>query len=246
MGFIIEKKSEIQYEPPKFLCDHHLHKRVSAPLPNAHHFMCITGPAGSGKTSMAVSMLTSKQCYKKVFHEIHVIMPSHSRASLKDDIFEGHRRCYEELDFHTLMHIQDSVKAAAEKKKISLIVMDDVGAALKDASLQRLMKEIIWNRRHTKTSIWCLAQSYNSLPMQIRKSISHLCMFKPVNKKEAELVFSELAYKGKEELDELLRFVFDKPHDFLFLDVPRSAYHKNYDLIKENDAHSIQSEESKS
>jgi DNA replication protein DnaC len=115
MTYAIEAKSDIDYKVPQFLCDHELHKRVTAPLPNGHHFACITGPAGSGKTSMAVSMLTSKQCYKKVFHEVHCIMPAHSRASLKDDIFKGHPRCYDELDYGTLAQIQDATALASEK-----------------------------------------------------------------------------------------------------------------------------------
>ena len=65
--YVVKERSDIEYKPPSFVCDTELHKRVTAPLPNQHHFMCITGPAGSGKTSMAVSMLTSRQCYKKVF-----------------------------------------------------------------------------------------------------------------------------------------------------------------------------------
>jgi hypothetical protein len=229
MGYVVTQKSDILYKAPVFLCDHELHKRVTPPLPNSHHFMCITGPAGSGKTSMAIGMLTSKQCYKKVFHEIHVVMPSHSRASLKDDIFKGHPRCYEELDLTSLAAIQKATAAASKNGKISLVLLDDVGAALKDKHIQRIFKELVWNRRHHKTSIWVLAQSYNSLPMPIRKSISHLCMFKPVNRKEADLVFSELAYKKKDDLDDLLWYVYDKPHNWLLLDVAAGRYHNIFD-----------------
>lgn len=235
-GYELQTRSDILYKPPVFICDNELHRRVTPPLPNHHHFMTITGPARSGKTSFAISLLTSPQCYRKVFHEVHIVMPSHSRRSLKDDIFKDHTRCYEELDYHTLMTIKNATDEAAENNRLSLIVMDDVGAALKDNELQRLLKEIIWNRRHHKTSIWVLAQSYNSLPMQIRKSISHLVMFKPVNRKEADLVFSELAYKEKDDITDLTRFVFDKPHTWLMLDVAENAYYKNFDLIgKKND-----------
>jgi flagellar biosynthesis regulator FlaF len=151
---------------------------------------------------------------------------------MKEDLFKEHPRCYEQLDYNTLSTIKKATAEAAKKDRISLILMDDVGAALKDPEIQRLMKEIIWNRRHHKTSIWVLAQSYNSLPMQIRKSISHLCMFKPVNRKEADLVFSELAYKEKDDLSDLLRFVFDKPHNWLLLDVADRLYYKTFDLIE--------------
>jgi adenosyl cobinamide kinase/adenosyl cobinamide phosphate guanylyltransferase len=230
-NYVVVTKSDIEYKPPQFVCDNELQKRVTPPLPNNHHFMCITGPARSGKTSFAISMLTSPQCYRKVFHEVHVVMPSHSRKSLKDDIFKDHTRCYEELDYHTLSVIKQATSDASEKGRISLILMDDVGASLKDPDIQRELKDLIWNRRHHKTSIWTLAQSYNSLPMQIRKSISHLCMFKPVNRKEADLVFSELAYKEKDDLSDLLRFVFDKPHTWLLLDVADGTYYRNFDLI---------------
>ena len=230
MPYRILEKSEIDLKTPTFLCDKELHKRVTPPLPNNHHFLLIAGPARSGKTSLAVSMLTSRQAYKKVWHEIHVIMPAASRRSLKDDLFEGHKRCYEELDLPTLLHISHAIEDAAERGRQSLILMDDVGAALKDPEIQRVMKSLIWNRRHHATSIWCLAQSYNSLPMQLRKSVSHLALYKP-NRKEAELVFSELVYKSKDDATTMLKFVFQKQHDFLLIDVSNGLFYKNLCLI---------------
>jgi GTPase SAR1 family protein len=44
--------------------------------------MAIIGSARTGKTSMLVNLVSSKQAYRKAFHHVHVDMPSHSVASL--------------------------------------------------------------------------------------------------------------------------------------------------------------------
>jgi len=80
--FRIEKSCILQLNALEFLCDKPIHKQVDPPLPNCPFFMAIIGSAGSGKTSMMVNLLTSEQAYKEVFRSVHIVMPSHSVASL--------------------------------------------------------------------------------------------------------------------------------------------------------------------
>jgi hypothetical protein len=233
MTFSIAKKSKIDWKPPEFLCDKSISRHIEPPLPSSHHFMVICGPAGSGKTSLMLSMLTSKQMYCRAFHHVHLIMPEHSRGSIKNSPFDNHDKNHDELDWPTLEKIKGAVEAASKKKQYSLIIMDDVGAALKDKEIQRQLKQLIWNRRHLRTSIWIMAQSFNSMPMPIRKSISHLAMYKPNNAKEARLLFDELVYMEKEDAAQLMDFVFEHRHDFLFVDIAGGKFYKNFDLIKQ-------------
>ena len=165
--FKIEKRSKLEFKPPVFLCDKCISDKIEAPLPSKPHFMTIVGSAGSGKTSFMVSLLTNKSAYKKTYESVHVVMPKHSVAGLKNNVFKGHDKMYDELDFGTLMKISERVKEDAEEEVNSLVVLDDVTVALKDCQVQRLLRDLILNRRHYRLSIWLLVQTYNTIPVDV-------------------------------------------------------------------------------
>ena len=146
--FSIDKRSSFSLNPPEFSCDRPIHKQIVPPLPCTPFFMTITGSAGSGKTSMLVNLMTSNQAYKKAFHTVHIVMPSHSVASLKKNVFKNHPRMHDELTWSVLDGILESVKEDAKEKYNSLLILDDVTASLKDKGLQQLLKQTIFNRRH--------------------------------------------------------------------------------------------------
>lgn len=230
----LEAKSKIRFKPPAFVCDKCIHEQIEDPLPKSPFFMCIIGSAGSGKTSLAVNLLTSKQAYKRAFHHVHVVMPPRSVESLKKNVFKNHDKMYPELDYETLDTIQERIQEAAKKKEYSLLFMDDVTASLKDNDIGRMMRELIFNRRHLRLSIILLVQSYNAMPLAIRKTMSHFAMFKPRNKKEYAAIFDEIIFLDKDTADQLMRFVFDEPYSFLFSDVDRGKLYKKFDLVKLN------------
>ena len=230
--FAIEKRSKLHLDPPAFLCDKCMHPQIEAPLPTTPFFMAIIGSAGSGKTSMLVNLLTSKQAYKKVFHAVHVIMPSHSVASLKKNVFKNHPRMHDELDYLTLDRIMEQVGEDAEEKMNSLLVMDDVTANLKNLDVQHLLKRLIFNRRHYRLSIMILVQSYNAMPLAIRKTISHFVAYKPRNKAEFRAIFEELIFLDRDTGEALQRFVFDRPYAFLYAVSETNDLYKNFDRIR--------------
>jgi KaiC/GvpD/RAD55 family RecA-like ATPase len=236
MRFSIESHSEFHVKPPVFLCDKKIHDQIVSPLPDRPFFMAIIGSAGTGKTSMLVNLLSSKQAYRKAFHHVHVVMPSHSVASLKRNIFKNHDRMYDDLDWGTLDGIREAVRSSAEGEKSSLLVLDDVTAALKDNEIQRVLRDLIYNRRHYRLSIIILVQSYNAMPLSIRKTLSHFLFYKPRNKKEAAAIFEELTTMPREEADEMMRFVFDPPYAFMFADTGTGELYKNFDRIGIHDA----------
>ena len=101
--------------------------------------------------------------FKKVYESVHVIMPRHSVASLKNNVFKNHDKMHDELDFQTLSGISNKIKEAAEEEENSLLILDDVTVALKDKFVQRLLRDLILNRRHYRLSIWLLVQTYNAI-----------------------------------------------------------------------------------
>jgi hypothetical protein len=214
---VLDRQAQlVQPQAPGFSCDQSIHKQIVPPLPCTPFFLTITGSAGFGKTSMLVNLLTSPQAYKKAVHAVHCIIPAHSVASLKKNIFAKHPRMHDELNFANLDRIYEQLMKDSVEKMSSLLIMDDVTASLKNLEIQMLLKKIIFNRRHYRVSIICLVQSFNAMPLAIRKTISHLACYKPRNKKEMSAIWEEPIFLDKETGEALQRFVFDKPYSFLF------------------------------
>ena len=86
---IVEYQSDFKYQPPAFGCDNVLSKQIKDPLSNKMApFFAFVGSPGSGKSSLAISLLTNPDAYHKVFSKIFICMPPNSRASVKGNIFK--------------------------------------------------------------------------------------------------------------------------------------------------------------
>ena len=90
MSITIKKSDEIKLDIPKFLCDNdavgsHLNDHPLTALLNVYGFTCLIGRPGSGKSSMAISLMTQKEpkIYRKSHHHVIVMMPANSIGSLK-------------------------------------------------------------------------------------------------------------------------------------------------------------------
>ena len=231
---ITEYESDFKYEVPQMGCDNMLSKQIKDPLPNGMcPFMVFIGSAGSGKTSLALSLLTNKDAYHKTFHNIFVVMPPNSRASVKGNIFDKlpEDQVFDELTPEVLQHVKAAAEAESAEKHYTLLFMDDVAIALKDKTIEKLLKELIFNRRHLRLFIWCMVQSYNSMPLSIRKNISHACIFKPRNKKELTLLFDEIMSHSKEEVEAMARHIWKEPFSFMFIDANTGKVYRNFNEL---------------
>ena len=84
-------KANYDFEPVKFNVDESLGDHIKEPFPNKSFFWVICGKPGSGKTSLLINTLVGKnenRVYRKVFDKILLVMPSNSRASMKNSPFE--------------------------------------------------------------------------------------------------------------------------------------------------------------
>ena len=159
-------------------------------------------------------------------------MPSTSRASMKKNIFKNHPedKLFEELDHSSINSITMMLEEASKDKKSTLLILDDVGASLKQLSIQTQLKKIIYNRRHLKVHIILLLQSFISCPREVRKLVNNVVMFKP-SKIEAITLFDELFETNKDDTMKLMRYAYKDPHDYLFLNISNQRIFKNYDEI---------------
>ena len=85
------EQANYNFDPVKFNVDDILGEHIKEPFPNKSFFWVICGKPGSGKTSLLINTLISKnqnRVYRKVFDKILLVMPSNSRASLTKSPFE--------------------------------------------------------------------------------------------------------------------------------------------------------------
>ena len=195
---------------------------------NCHSVNLIIGKPGSGKTNLLFSLFKSKKLMKKVYDKIFLFQPSLSRASMKDKIFDSlpEDQKHDEL---TLDNLQ-MVDSMLDQEGNNCIIMDDMGAYLKDNSIKKLMKEMVYNRRHKHISIFFLVQTWFSVEKDLRKLFSNMFIFR-VSKNELTNIFEEVIEQKKEIITDLSRLVYDVPYNFLFINTDSGRMFKNWDEI---------------
>lgn len=238
----IKKNKKINLDIPKFTCDEnavgkHLNEHPLTELLNIYGFLCIIGRPGSGKTSFAISMITQKEpkIYRKCFHHIILMMPQNSINSLHKNPFKDLENIYNDLNEETINEIYNKIDLFSKEDEKTLLLIDDMTADLKRSKqTMDIMKRLIYNRRHLKLNIIITAQTYNNIPLDVRKNITNLLLFKP-SKPEFESVFSELLENKKDICLNIMKKTYDEKHNFLFVNVPSQRMFKNFDELIIND-----------
>ena len=239
----IQKNKKPKLKACEMICDKELNAKLNkyelTKFLNSHTTNLLIGKPRSGKTSLLYSLFQSSRCLKKCFHNIYLFQPSHSRGSMKDKLFDKlpDDQKYEELDYESLDEVMDRIKMS-DPDHNNCIIFDDMTAYLKDYHVEKLLKELVFNRRHLRTSIFFLCQTYISVPKDLRKLFSNLFIFR-VNKNELKLIFEEqIEDKTKVNLiSEITKLVFDRPFQFLFINTDTQRFFKNFDelLFKDDD-----------
>ena len=105
-----------------------------------------------------------------------------------------------------------------------------MGAYLRDNKIKQLLKELVMNRRHYHMSIFFLCQTYKSLEPDIRKLFSNIFLFK-VSKREMEDIMDEIIEYHADNIDKIIKLVFDRPYNFLFINTDSQRLFKNFDEL---------------
>jgi len=230
------QNNDIQLSIPKFTCDTTLGDHIKEPLPKTSFFMIISGKPASGKTSLAVSLLTSKaknRVYRKCFDHIIIFMPKHSLNSMKKNPFKGlpKDQKFTKLTANNLMTVKKMVKDWSDDDERTLIFVDDMTAYLKDNSLVKLWLDLVNNRRHYHISLMMMVQNYKTVPLHLRKVASHLIFYKSQNKAEIESIRQECVYRDKNDFNKILKFTWRKKHDFLLCNMLTGELYRNFNKL---------------
>ena len=145
----------------KMNCDAPLHEKLDnyemTKFLNCHQSSLIVGKPQSGKTSFLYSLFKSKHILKKVYHKMFLFQPHQSRQSMKDNIFSKlpEEQLYDELTLENLDDVMNKLDDGC-----NAIIFDDMTAYLKDKSVAKRLREILFNRRHLHISVFFLVQNY--------------------------------------------------------------------------------------
>lgn len=192
-------------------------------------FICVVGNSGSGKTSLLVSLLTDRNILKKCFNNVVVAIPETSRRSMKKDPFEDLDPAKQFENLQEIERIYDMLNFYSSENETTLLLIDDCQADLKDTYIANVLNKIKANRRHLKTTIIILLQTFNKLPLSSRKLLNLLITFRP-SKKEWNSI-SELIEYDQDITNNIFKLCFpmedtDK-HHWVLLDIQ----HQKFDFI---------------
>ena len=221
---------------PVFLCDNRLKDDVPSPynlLVDSYKFILWVGRPGSGKTSHLFSLFKDKRCLKKTWNNIILVMPIQSLKSMKgsSNIFKdiSEEKLYDDLADIDI--IREQVKQYADEGENSVIIIDDQMTKLKDPIIEKVLADIVANRRHYRTSIILLTQIYERVPLKLRKLANTVIMMYRPSKRELEMMFDELLEQDRETALEVNKIAFVSPYSWLMVDVPSQKLFAKYDEI---------------
>lgn len=214
---------------------------IPEPLPRKSFGLLIIGKPGSGKTNLLLNLITKRgKCFNRKFDRVFIISPSLSTIK-DDDPFEllPEEQKFESVSVENLESMLDMVKDSGEKV---LFILDDVIAETRgrgNAQVENLLQKIFFNRRHLcgaggSASIIATSQTYNKIDPKLRKSASHLILFENRNKKEQENIFKEVILIPEKEYNDVLKYVYDKKHNFMYIDTTKKEdemLHKNFNKL---------------
>ena len=207
--------------------------------------MIISGKKRTGKTSLWLSMLSSKHLFKDYFGNIFMISPSKEDKTreLREEL-EKEEKYYPELNEPNVKSILDYIKMEMSQQKrkeeklkrklppiYNLLILDDVVSSLPRSFKKNIMTDLFYNHRHYNLTLFVITQSYKNIAPNIRKQADILYVFPMTNLKEIESIQEDWSIP-----DEVLKVAFENEADHPFLTVNlvgnRPIYFRKMDLIK--------------
>jgi len=217
-------------------------KQLSPFLPYVNMSLIIGLPA-SGKSSLIKSLLNgTKQdnLYNDVFHSVYYISPSgtmdlnlpeEKMISLADEPLE---RILEDIIEN------ESGQGEEDEHHHALIILDDaVNYINTNRNATNIFRKICYNGRHilgkfSSLMTMLVSQKIKEISLAIRSQANSIYFFNST-RQEKEVLRDEFLPLDKQEANQLYEYVFDRPHNFLFvnLSMPKNIRNfKNFNQLK--------------
>ena len=211
---------------------------IPDPLPKKSFFYIISGRPNSGKSTQLINLLTKRnKMFNGKFDRVYIFSPSLN--SIKNDPFKSipPEQKFEDLTLDNLKNCIDDISDSGEKV---LFVLDDcVSDMSNNAELNVYLMKCLFNRRHLcggggSASFIITTQGFIKIKPELRKTATHLALYHTRNLKEIDTIYSEMIMIKKHEFYNILNYIFDKPHNFLYLDLDKplnKMFYKNFNQL---------------
>ena len=196
------------------------------------------GGCGSGKTSLLVSLLTSKKskCYRGCFDKILFCASETSIRSIGGDPFKSipSDQFYDEFNLDFINEVKAITEHESAEERDSLIIVDDACQRLRsDKRLNDTLLNELNVRRHKLANWIFLCQDIMQLNPPMRSTMDGLIIFKCPNDKRELVIKDEYLSMSMEEFREFCSFVWRKHGDCLYVKLKRPIeFYRNFKLIE--------------
>lgn len=232
MKIIHHKKPK--FEPVNMLCDDIIdsklekYESIKTCFSNPSTTLML-GKQGVGKTTTMINLL--KNCFKKCFHNVILIMPENSLNSIpvKENIFykylDRENDIYNDYTPEILENIYERLEASSENGEFTILIIDDFGSKMKSLQTEEILNRIIVRQRHLKVSTFLLLQNYYQLSKRIREVCQNIFMFN-VGKSQAGKILAEQLELKPEQFNDFMS-LYKKPNDYILISLKHKRYFFN-------------------
>jgi len=223
---IVERQNNIKVNGTKFKVGDR--PKNLEPFLNFVNCSAIIGLPASGKSSLIKTLLygtKESNLYNNVFNSVYYISPS-----LTMDLKLPEEKIISLGDNDDLagiiQEIIDTEKDEGEEDdphRVAIFLDDAVAWINSDKASSRIFKKICFNGRHilgkySSLQTFIVSQKIRSIPIQIRSQLNQIWFFDSTQK-EKEVFAEEFLPVDLKEADMLYDYVFDEPHNFMFVNL---------------------------
>jgi len=224
-------------------------RSVAAPLMDTSHFYIISGASGSGKSNLIVNLLKSnkttkdkkhKKSYRNAFDNIILVSPS--AHTIKDSPLENisDDQKFGSISEEVFELVDSMTDDAIQENKHTLLILDDISSQLRMKENEKILNQLIKNRRHLNLSIWIVTHKSTDASPALRSNANLIFLFRPKTTREIDTIQSEYMMMPKSRADEIMNAAYKDRYDFLLIDTSLRTgsdfrYFRNYsELIFKN------------
>lgn len=219
--------------------------RTDAPLPKTHHIWAVVGRKGSGKSSLMITALQTKQDkggYRKFFDNIFMVSPTaqHDKkfAKLAGELHDD-GNYYDKLTNDVMLEIREKLQTFNDQHEDetvnNLLILDDCMSSLPPSTAKgATLNDMFILSRHMKLSIWITSQKFTGISRTIRTQCDLISFFRTDNKTELKTLMDDVNVDD-DHLKALYDFATDgSKNNFLHINMLSNpvCYFKNFDRIK--------------
>ena len=172
----------------------------------------------------------------------NIILVSPSAHTIKDSPLENisNDQKFDSISEEVFELVDSMTDDAIQENKHTLLILDDISSQLRMKENEKILNQLIKNRRHLNLSIWIVTHKSTDASPALRSNANLIFLFRPKTTREIDTIQSEYMMMSKQRADEIMNAAYKDRYDFLLIDTSLRTgsdfrYFRNYsELIFKN------------